>query len=71
MEKNDIHKEINKIIKKCNIPDNEVIVVRNYDNGKPKFIITENKRIGEYYLYDFKLGEKIATNNIPRFKEMD
>lgn len=70
MEKVDIHKEIKKIRKKCNIPDIENISVRYYDAGKLKYIITENKRMGEYYLYNFTTGEQIDKNNIPRFTEL-
>ena len=71
MEKSEYRKDIDKIIKKCNIPNNEIIILRHYIKEKLKYIITENKRIGEYYLYDFKLGEKIKQNNIPHFEEVE
>lgn len=71
MGKSEYQKEIDKIIKKCKIPDNEIIKVRYYKNDKLKYIITENKRVEEYYLYNFKSGEKIQQNNIPYFEEID
>lgn len=70
MEKSEYQKEIDKIIKKCKIPNTEIISVRYYREGKIKYIITENKRMGEYYLYNFSLGEKIDQNDIPRFEEL-
>lgn len=71
MEKSEYQKEVDKIIKKCKIPNNECIVLRHYIKEKLKYIITENKRVGEYYLYDFKSGEKIKQNDIPYFKEVE
>jgi hypothetical protein len=68
----DLKKEIKQIIKKCNIPDNEKITIRYYNNSdKIKYIITENKRIREYYLYDFSTGTKIGTNDEPVFKILE
>jgi len=42
-----------------------------YIENKLMYIVTENKRISEYYLYDFKSGEKIDKNDTPRFKEVE
>jgi len=71
MEKSNIRKEVEQIIKKCKIPDNEIIILRYYIENKLMYIVTENKRISEYYLYDFKSGEKIDKNDTPRFKEVE